>query len=226
MNKKKSLVWWCDKAWIKYACVLSGVTFLLILLNWTKWSEEIKIIAAIAVLVPVHVLEEWVFPGGFHYQYNLVLHKSDMPNAYPMCRLSDMITNLVGTIFFIFLTVYCVFNEYAITGILLGTFIFCFMELFVHTLLGIQMYLKFKSKGKSTIYGPGSITTYWGFVPLGFVAFWNLKEATIGKTEYILCIGMLLFMLLGCIVAPEQILKRKDTLYKFNTAGYYEKFLK
>ena len=70
MNEKKRLDWWCQRAWIKFSCGITTVVMLMILINWQNWSTELKFIAAIAALIPIHVIEEWVFPGGFHYQYN------------------------------------------------------------------------------------------------------------------------------------------------------------
>ena len=58
---------------------------------------DLIVIAAISVLIPLHVIEEWVFPGGFHYHYNTVM-KSKQLDRYPMSRLTDMLTNFIATI--------------------------------------------------------------------------------------------------------------------------------
>lgn len=50
----------------------------MILLNWESWSTELKIVASVAALMPVHVIEEWVFPGGFHYQYNSLFRSTKL----------------------------------------------------------------------------------------------------------------------------------------------------
>ncbi len=70
---KKVLNWWCDRAWIKFSCAISVIMTGLILWNWENWSTESKVIAAIGALIPVHVLEEWVFPFLmiFPFQGNL-----------------------------------------------------------------------------------------------------------------------------------------------------------
>ncbi|MCD7998327.1 MAG: hypothetical protein LUH21_13970 [Clostridiales bacterium] len=44
----KKLDKWCDIDWIIFLCV--------------------------TVIMPFHVLEEWKFPGGLHYFYNILLH--------------------------------------------------------------------------------------------------------------------------------------------------------
>ena len=36
-----------------------------VLLHWEIWPDELKIVAGVAALIPMHVIEEWIFPGGF-----------------------------------------------------------------------------------------------------------------------------------------------------------------
>ena len=225
MKEKKRLDWWSHRAWIKFSCGITTVVMLMILINWQNWSTELKYIASIAALIPIHVVEEWVFPGGFHYQYNVGLFRSEYPNCYPMCRLSDMFTNLIGTLFFFILTITFAIYGVVPNGVVMGSIIFCGMEMFVHTVIGIIMYLKFKNKGKSTIYGPGSITTYFGFVPLGVIGWYSIQGKGMTGTDWLMCVGILLFILLGCILIPENVIKKKDSPYEFETAGYYERFL-
>lgn len=60
--------------------------------NWKTWST-LNILCTLAIIVLIlHVLEEWVFPGGLHYSYNIA-HGSNLLSRYPMNRLTDMITN-------------------------------------------------------------------------------------------------------------------------------------
>lgn len=225
MNKT-GLNKWCDKAWIKFGIVISFVMMAVILIFWNDWGDDLKVIAAISVLIPLHVVEEWVFPGGFHYQYNTVLYNSDKPNHYPMCRLSDMFTNLIATFLYIGLTIYSVCSgNTVVPGMLMGTIAFCALEFCLHTFMGVKMYFKFKSKGKTTIYGAGSFTAYFGFLPLGIIAFLCLQGASITATDWIICIAILAFIAVVCILIPENIIKNKDTKYYFDSAGYYERFI-
>ena len=140
-EKKTGLDWWCDKAWILFGCWLTAIMTVLIALNWLNWSVELKTVAAIAALIPVHVVEEWVFPGGFHFQYNTFLYHSSQPDRYPMCRKSDMITNLGATFMYMAITLACVLNGGEVsTGVVMGTIVFCGMELAVHTTFGTMAY--------------------------------------------------------------------------------------
>ena len=223
--KKTGLNWWCDRAWIKFSCVIAVIMTGLILLNWEKWSMELKMIAAIAALIPIHVIEEWVFPGGFHYQFNCI-SKSDQLDRYPMCRLTDMITNIVATLFYVFLTVLSLINGKVSNGIILGTIIFCALELVVHTIFGIIMYDKFKAKGKTTIYGPGSLTAYFGFTVFGIILMFCLKERMIVSSDWIGAVEVVGFILFVCLLLPDFLFKKKDNHYYFESNGYFNRFEK
>lgn len=220
--KKTGLNRWCDRAWIKCLCVIAAVMTGAILWNWESWSTELKVIAAIVVLIPIHVLEEWVFPGGFHYQFNM-LRGSKEPDRYPMNRLSDMYTNFLATVFYIVLTIVCAVRGEVSTGIILGTALFCALELVAHTLLGTFMYFKLKEKGKTTIYGPGSITAYWGFVPFGVILWHVLQTRTIVTSDWIGAAGVLGFILVACIALADVLFMKKGKYY-FESNGYYDRF--
>lgn len=225
--KKRTLNWWCDRAWIKCGCLLAAIMMGLLLVNWRSWGTDLKVTCAIAILIPIHVIEEWVFPGGFHYQYNVGLYRSAKPNYYPMCRLSDMYTNSIATVMYVLIVVAAMLNHnYVAPGVLLGTAIFAALELFMHTLMGTMMYFRFKDKGKTTIYGPGSVTAYFGFVPLGIIALFSLQGRIIHPSDWWICIGILLIIGVVCILIPENLIKNLNTPYYFKNAGYFERFLK
>lgn len=226
IRKRCTLNWWCDRAWIAVEEAIAALMLIALLLNWKTWNGELKTLAFIVILIPLHVLEEWIFPGGFHYQYNLVVYRSDLPNTYPMCRLSDMYTNMLATIFYAVLTIICILKDGHVSpGILLGTSIFSVLELFMHTWMGTKMYHHFKPCGKKTIYGPGSVTAYLGFLPLGIFSFYYIKHQEITATDLSICIGVLLYIALICILIPENTIKSRNTPYNFENAGYFERFL-
>ena len=54
-------------------------------------DEVVAILVAhrpvVYVMLPLHCLEEWRFPGGFHYNYNM-LRRSRKPDRYPMNQFS------------------------------------------------------------------------------------------------------------------------------------------
>ncbi|MDO4283799.1 MAG: HXXEE domain-containing protein [Eubacteriales bacterium] len=223
---KKGMNWWCDRAWIKFGCAITAGVTAAILWNWTVWSAELKIVAAVAALIPMHVVEEWVFPGGFHYQYNSLFH-SKRPDRYPMCRLSDMITNLGTTILFLVLALICDRQGYVSPGLLLGIMIFSALEVVFHTAIGVSMYLTFRKNGKSTIYGPGSITAYLGFGVLGVLSWHSIRGGILTGADWGIAIALLAVIAVGFILIPENVIKRtKCDRYYFRNAGYFQQFLR
>ncbi|MGM0168532.1 hypothetical protein IGI39_004287 [Enterococcus sp. AZ135] len=224
--KKTGLDWWSNRAWILFGCCITAFMTLMILINWNTWPSEVKAMAGMSALIPIHVVEEWVFPGGFHFQYNTFLYKSDQPDRYPMCRASDMITVLSTTFMYMTITAMSVSNNGKVyIGALIGSVAFCLLEVGFHTYCGIRAYFKYKKKGKTTIYGPGSITAYLGFGSLGTIMMYNLQGKTIGTSDWLGCAAVLGLIACFCLL-PEIIFKKKDSPYYFASNGYYDQFLK
>lgn len=225
MERNKLLNKWCDRQWIKFGCVVTGIVYLAILWEWNNWCTSVKLLLATGALIPIHVIEEWVFPGGFHYQYNL-MNCSDQPDRYPMCRLSDMITNLYGTFGFIIMGMVCLITGLVYNECVIAALIVCILECIIHTVLGVKMFFRFKPKGKTTIYGPGSITTYLGFLPLGVLFVYELLHAQVIVTDWAMGVVLAVVMLGGGILLPENLLKKRNNEYGFRNNGYFDQFLK
>lgn len=181
----------------------------------------VTVIIINAIILPLHVLEEWVVPGGFHYAYNL--RKKSPPellHRYPMSRMTDMWTNLLGEIFFLAL-IACNAGK----ALAFSVMMFDYMEAVMHTLIGVQMYGRFKSKGKKAIYGPGSVTANFGHLVVAVImTVWFFQK---GLTWTQAGIGILAMLAGSTIMVnlPEKILAKKDNPYSFSDAGYFEKFL-
>lgn len=211
---------WCEKTWM-YVLYFTGIIMTAVLIfNWNEWSWIQRVLSTITIIIPLHVLEEWQLPGGFHYQYNTCMG-SKYPNKYPMNRLTDMLTNSLAQVLFIGLIIYG-----ANAGIMIAITIFSALEVIAHSFFGYKMYKIFKSRGKKTIYGPGSITAYGGFGVVGVLSFiWLLQNGTTGH-DWLVGITILVFMFIGLILIPEQLLKKEDNEYEFSSAKYYEKYIK
>lgn len=220
----KGLSNWADRAWIKFGCTLTAAMTLMILYNWRIWSTDLKVIAAVAALIPVHVIEEWVFPGGFHHHYN-ALQKSDQLDRYPMNRVSDMITNLFATFLYLGTSLVSI-NHGVSKGVILATLIFSALEVILHTIFGIWAYQTYRHQGKSTIYAPGSITAYLGFGGLGVILWDSFKGSVIRAGDWLLALGFLAALFGLGIILPESKLKSKSSPYYFESQGYYQRFLK
>ena len=223
--KKSRFNDWCKTAWLKCSLLISALMIILTLVNWNAWSTALKCVAAIAALVPIHATEEWIFPGGFAYQYNLFLYKSDCPKAYPMNRASDMITVLGTTIMYALVVLYFALTGKSVpSGILMGVASFSLLEVIGHTYFGICAYRKFKDKGKTTIYGAGSMSVYTGFLPLFGITVWQLVALVVSVADIGWCVAVLGVILI-LVFVPEAKLKDKNSPYAYPSSGYYERFL-
>lgn len=96
MKEKLTKLWL--SVWLYVITLIAGIVLGCLISNWSVWSLQTKLFAFATMLLPLHVLEEWYFPGGFHTMYNL-MQKSDKLDRYPMNQLSDMWTNFIGVIF-------------------------------------------------------------------------------------------------------------------------------
>lgn len=215
------------KGWL--SCWLYVITaigsFLTILLigNWNIWTIPTKLAVASVISLVLHVLEEWKFPGGFYYMYNLQHgSKEEIADRYPMNQLTDMLTNFIPIAFGCIML--CFGMPYIVCLI---WFLLSAMEVFVHTLAGFQMKKRFATKGKKTIYNPGFATTYLCFLPvfIGFIiSFFKYRMPTI--LEILLAIVFTLIMARICINWAEDIFKSKNSPYPYNWGkGYFDKFV-
>ncbi|MGN0708619.1 MAG: HXXEE domain-containing protein [Anaerovoracaceae bacterium] len=209
--------------WLYVIIGIAGVIFGLTVANWNKWDPQTRIYALSAVLLPLHVMEEWHFPGGFHTMYNMMAGTDPKKaDRYPMNQLSDMWTNFIGVIFSCAVLV---------TGVrplfLLMELFICFAEIYGHTSGGIFLYRRFKDKGKKTIYSPGFATMILGYVPVAIaiiISFFTVKAPEIW--EIVLAIPC--SMGLGFLSLPftEKICRDEDTPYGYTWGnGYLARFL-
>lgn len=222
--KKMNFNQWCKTAWLKFSLCISGFMLILMLINWNTWSTALKCIAVITALVPVHATEEWIFPGGFAFQYNLFLNKSEYPTCYPMNRASDMVTVLGTTIMYaIFTLFFAITGTDVPAGILLGATCFSALEVSVHTFFGIKAYLTFKPNGKTTIYGTGSMTAYTGFLVLGIIMLRTIISMGLSPIDLLFCIVVLAITSI-LVFVPEAKFKDTNSPYAYSNRGYYERF--
>lgn len=209
---------WVYNDWLYLLCVLGIITLVISIMNWSSWDIPEKILALNALVLPFHVLEEWRLPGGFHYQYNLLFNKSRQPDRYPLSMKSDMLINLLAEILFMTLLIMG-----ARKGFALAMLIFDSLEAIVHTILGTLAYKKYKSKGKKTIYGVGSVTAYLGQGGTAiYAALWCAKN-TFNISDYIVC-AVIIFILILIVFGIEKALKKYNNEYVYPSKGYFEKF--
>lgn len=212
-------------------CVLGIATAIYLVLNWNWLPLGAKAGAFGAIIMPLHVIEEWKLPGGLHYIYNVILGPKEMGSKYldryPMSRLTDMITNIglvVFPILFIVLSLVAgLSNEMAIC---IALFSFC--EVVAHTLVGIYSFIRYRKEGKRSIYCSGFGTSYLLFLPVGIYLVCAMPQLTVGNW-----VGGLIVFALMCICcvplaeAPfkKWVLKQEGDAFAFKNPKYYAKFV-
>lgn len=220
--KDKIMKKWLS-CWLYVISAIGASLATLVVVNFDTWETYTSLAICVAIVLVLHVLEEWKFPGGFYYAYNLNMKSSeDLLDRYPMSQVTDMITNFIPLI-------YCV----AMLAIgmpyiaALSAFWFSIAEVVVHTASGITSKKHFKSKGKKTIYNPGLATSLFGFLPLaiGYIISFTQKAPT-GKEllfSFLLCAALAII----CIPVTEKLFKNKNTKFPYDWGkGYYAKFEK
>lgn len=209
--------------WLYVITGIAGVILGLTIAHWSVWTMQTKIYALSAVLLPLHVLEEWHFPGGFHTMYNL-MHGTDPAKAdrYPMNRLSDMWTNFIGVIFS------CIVLLIGVRPLFLLMELFiCAAEIFGHTSGGIFLYRRYCDKGKKTIYSPGSATMLFGYLPVAvlIIVSFFIEQAP-HWWEILLAVPC--SMGLGYLSLPfaEKMCRDEESPYRYSWGdGYLSRFL-
>lgn len=219
--KKNFLQKWCDQAWLHCIYLVGIIMGNILLLEWSAWDIPQRLICILAILTPLHVFEENTLPGGFFYMNNLG-QKSDVPLVYPQNQLTNMITNLGAEIIFIIMTVFAAKIEATAVVVII---IFGFGELIHHTFDGINMYRLYRDKGKKTLYGPGTITTYLCLLPLSVYGCSWLFSHTFTAANVLAGVGIVLFIIVGLILIPFAISRKvKSQKYAFTDKGYFAKF--
>lgn len=190
--------------------------------NRKKWSM-LNILCTMAVIVLIlHVIEEWVFPGGLHYSYNIA-HDSALLSRYPMNRLTDMITNFGAVVIGCIVLKMWGFGKPAGIAVML----FSAFEVIIHIGIGIQDMQTFGVYGMNTLYSPGLVTSLFGFLPVCIgigIYFFKKKENRPKLVQWITAVAAMVVLSFLLINLPELTLGKKDSPYEFTNRGYYEQY--
>lgn len=215
---KSILVKWCGKPWLITTYLIGIVIAVVAIFQWNAWEMSRKLLALLAILLPLHVFEENTFPDGFHYMMNL-MQKSDRPNHGPMNKLTDMISNFGGEILFLILLLWG-----GNTGTTILVAFFGIGEAVVHTVFGMLTLRKLKAKGMKTIYGPGLATAYLTLLPLSIYAIYTLYEQTLTTAGIITGMLLIIGVIALCIRVPIMVFGKFQPEYVFENSGYFRKF--
>ncbi len=227
----KKLDKWCDIIWLVCLAVLGAVTAVLLIINWNTWTPGAKGGVFLAIIMPIHVLEEWKCPGGLHYIYNIIFGPKSFGNKYldryPMSRFTDMITNIglavIPLIYAVLAQKLGWSNIVSISMIILD-----FGEVVAHTIVGYYSYRRYRHAGKKFIYCPGFFTAYTLFLPAGIYLCTQISGVTCGD----IIGGIIAMIILGAVCVPLQetplkkwVLKQDGDTFAFANPKYYAKFI-
>lgn len=187
--------------------------------NRKNW-DRITVLCTLAIIVLVlHVLEEWVMPGGLHYSYNID-HGSDILSCYPMNRLTDMITNFGGVVLGCIVLKFWKFRKPAGIAVML----FSAFEVVIHIVIGITSLKAFGEYGMNTLYSPGLVTSLFGFLPVSVALAKEIFRSRATVKQWIIAVAAMFAFCFLLINLPEMLLSDKNSPYQFTDRGYYEKY--
>ena len=209
--------------WLYVILLISGIVLGVTAQNWHHWDLGTKAYALGTALLPIHVMEEWKFPGGFHTMYNMMNQSNDV-SRYPMNQLSDMWTNFIGVIFG------CIVLLVGVNPVFLIIQLFiCFAEMMGHLVAGSVFVRKtFGPYGKKPLYNPGQFTTIFGYIPDAVLIIIALVTTSHPAVWQIL-IGIVCAFALGSFSLDgiEKICRDENSPYAYDWGnGYFEKWLK
>ena len=226
----KKLDQWCNTIWLVCLGILGVIVAFLLILNWNRWTPGAKGGAFLAVIMPLHVLEEWKCPGGLHYIYNIIFGPKDFGSRYldryPMSRFTDMNTNIglavIPLIYAVPAQLGGMSNMVAICIIILS-----FGEVLAHTVVGCYSLKRYRKAGKKFIYCPGFFTAYVLFLPAGIYLCSQISNVTAMDVLG----GIIAMAILGIVCVPLQetplkkwVLKQEGDTFAFTDPKYYARF--
>lgn len=208
--------------WLYVMAAIGIILGVCIWKNRKTWSM-LNILCALAIIVLIlHVIEEWVLPGGLHYSYNIA-HGSTLLSKYPMNRMTDMITNFGAVVLGCIVLKIWGFRKPSALAVMM----FSAFEVVMHIAIGIQDMQIFGAYGMNTIYSPGLITSLFGFLPVCVaiaVQLFRQKNNRPKLIQWIMAVVGTFVLCFLLINLPETILGKKDSPYEFTNRGYYERF--
>ena len=208
--------------WVPMVGVLGAVVLACCVLRWKKVSATRKIIGVFVVVLALHMIEEYAFPGGFHYAFNIVQGSAN-GNAYPLNTLSAMVTNLVAAICFASIF----FAKIDKPWVLLLIAFFGIGQAVIHTVFGVLAFGLFSDAGMAFPYTPGMANSIILMLPLSIVSIVQLaKDRLLDKKQVALAILAMVFLVIGLIRLPVIFLGSDPaTTFVFADAGFYQRFL-
>ncbi|MGN1019878.1 MAG: HXXEE domain-containing protein [Aristaeellaceae bacterium] len=213
--------WFVEKGWLCLMAVMGIVLSVQLAVHWKDWDFLRKAGAFTVIVLVLHVMEEWVMPGGFHYYYNIA-SAPGLRDRYPMNMLSDMLTNLGGALLWFALVQTNRFRRRMGFAVML----FGYAELAIHVLgASASRTLLLASGAYSPFYGPGLLTAVICWLPLSIACSVYFVRTKIRAREALGGVAILIALSALLIFLPERLLAREDTPFVYANAGWYEQFI-
>ncbi len=197
-------------------------TVLSLAIRWEQMDAINRIAHIIVIGLTLHQFEEYRWPSGFAYGYN-VIGNSLKPDRYPLNQLSAYCTNVIALIIAIS---FLFFGMSPVVAAIYG--FFCLAEFIVHTVYGVSMLKRYRSKGKETIYFPGSATCWFILIPAGFAMIYELcLNNLLSPLGWGLGVAGIIMFAILVIIVPGKIFENIDSPYNYEQRhyeGYFKKF--
>jgi len=225
------LIIWILKHWLLFISAIAGAVAFYLWSNWKLINIPKKICGVFVIILVCHMIEEYVYPAGFHYIFNLVMGGSVDPTVYPLNQLCCMVTNFIAVIIFVFALWKISDKLYT----LLTIAIFPIGQIITHTIFGIKSFEIFSSYGQSIPYSPGMINSIFFMLPITIYCIVYIlrnrkiyfKNIQITLLHIGITIFAIAFLIGGLILLPMNVLGNDlNAPYIFENQGYYERFLK
>lgn len=214
---------WCDHMWLYFNYFLGVVMSVALIVNWEVWDVPQKLVCLLAIVVPAHNFEEYMYPGGFFFMNNLGSFSKD-PMLYPQNTITTTITNTGAEVLLVVLTL---LTPQIGLPVVVAVAIFGFAETLIHVTYGIMMKNRYRSTGKKSIYAPGLFTCLVLFVQLSsFSVHWLIQQGP-SASDIWLGIGIVAVIIIGFIAIPFGVAFRfHSEKYAMHDLGYFERYEK
>ena len=208
--------------WVPMVGVIGVVALVFCVVKWQSLSATRKISGVFVIVLALHMIEEYAFPGGFHYVFNVVQGSAN-GNVYPLNTLSAMVTNLTAEIVFAIFMFKGVENPW----IELLIAFFGIAQTIIHVVFGVMAFGIFRDAGMMFPYTPGMANSILLMLPLSIYCIVRLRKSEeLDKKQVLLAVLAAAFLIIGLIRVPVMVLgSDPSTAYVFADAGFYQQFL-
>jgi hypothetical protein len=201
------------KIWLYLAFGIAGGMAVYL---WQRWDEipyQKRLFGLLVVLLPFHLFEARIFPGGFHWIYAFAF-----PGGIVQTQLTALFCNLPIMVVLPFAFWKLGDRPWATVFVAL----FCFGEFAHHTREAVIGYQMFSAQGLALPYGPGWVTSILMGVIFVAAVVWLVRSRSF-SARAILGGATATVLFAACLVAAP-VFAFNDSAHHFPDNGFYEQF--